>query len=246
LGPQGAAGILPVCDHYSGVKARMVKSLQLQAEMIGEFGVCGFDVTRDCEDGAPIGGEKNQVNRALALANVAQAAIVLIVIGVRRRARGWACAVDAAMAVCPAPDYCTFDKFHHTLVFRAKMGISSACHADGKDPSRCVVAAIRDTLSRQHELQTPSSVWGSARMWSIPLDQIRPIVEAISPSRAELDLAIEIVLRAYAHDRAPLSVGGQLHDHASYRYFWQILERAHQTGVVLPPEATLHFSSSIH
>ena len=43
---------LPVCDHYAGVEARMQKSLELQAGM-GPV----FDVTLDCEDGAPIGGE---------------------------------------------------------------------------------------------------------------------------------------------------------------------------------------------
>ena len=57
LGAQAAAGMLPVCDHYSGVEARMRKSLQLQAEMTEEFGACVFDVTLDCEDGAPVGGE---------------------------------------------------------------------------------------------------------------------------------------------------------------------------------------------
>jgi citrate lyase subunit beta/citryl-CoA lyase len=33
----------------------MRKSLQLQAEMTAEFGTCVFDVTLDCEDGAPVG-----------------------------------------------------------------------------------------------------------------------------------------------------------------------------------------------
>ena len=57
LGAQARTGLLPVCDHYSGVEARMRKSLQLQAEMAAEFGACVFDVTLDCEDGAPVGGE---------------------------------------------------------------------------------------------------------------------------------------------------------------------------------------------
>lgn len=35
----------------------MRKSLALQAEMAEEFGTCVFDVTLDCEDGAPVGGE---------------------------------------------------------------------------------------------------------------------------------------------------------------------------------------------
>ncbi|MFT4268580.1 MAG: aldolase/citrate lyase family protein [Xenophilus sp.] len=57
LGAQAGAVALPVCDHYSGVEARMRKSLALQAEMAAEFGACVFDVTLDCEDGAPVGGE---------------------------------------------------------------------------------------------------------------------------------------------------------------------------------------------
>ena len=43
---------IPVCDHYCGVELRMRKSLELQAEL-GPV----FDITLDCEDGAPIGGE---------------------------------------------------------------------------------------------------------------------------------------------------------------------------------------------
>jgi citrate lyase subunit beta/citryl-CoA lyase len=35
----------------------MKKSVQLQEELTQEFGVCVFDVTLDCEDGAPVGGE---------------------------------------------------------------------------------------------------------------------------------------------------------------------------------------------
>ena len=57
LGAQAGSVQLPVCDHYSGVEARMRKSLQLQADMAQEFGTCVFDVTLDCEDGAPVGGE---------------------------------------------------------------------------------------------------------------------------------------------------------------------------------------------
>ena len=74
LGAQAAAGFLPVCDHYSGVEVRMRKSLQLQAEMIAEFGACVFDVSLDCEDGAPVGGERDHAQMVVALANEAQEA----------------------------------------------------------------------------------------------------------------------------------------------------------------------------
>ncbi len=43
---------LPVCDHYCGTEQRMRKALALQAEL-GPV----FDITLDCEDGAPIGAE---------------------------------------------------------------------------------------------------------------------------------------------------------------------------------------------
>jgi citrate lyase subunit beta/citryl-CoA lyase len=32
-----------------------------------------------------------------------------------------------------------------------------------------------------------------------------------------------------------------LHDRASYRYFWQVIERARRTGQPLPAEVELHF-----
>ncbi|MET0311867.1 MAG: aldolase/citrate lyase family protein, partial [Burkholderiaceae bacterium] len=73
LGAQAQAGSIPVCDHYSGVEARMRKSLQLQAEMTEEFGACVFDVTLDCEDGAPVGGEADHAALVVALATLADA-----------------------------------------------------------------------------------------------------------------------------------------------------------------------------
>jgi len=68
LGAQAAAHALPVCDHYSGVEVRMRKSLQLQAEMTQEFGTCVFDVSLDCEDGAPVGGEADHAELVTELA----------------------------------------------------------------------------------------------------------------------------------------------------------------------------------
>ena len=57
---------LPVCDHYCGTEPRMRKALALQAEL-GPV----FDITLDCEDGAPAGRERGFVvwKRAAALEN---------------------------------------------------------------------------------------------------------------------------------------------------------------------------------
>jgi citrate lyase subunit beta/citryl-CoA lyase len=342
LGAQGAAGLLPVCDHYSGVEARMVKSLQLQAEMMQEFGACVFDVTLDCEDGAPVGGEVDQANMVAALAQSAQAATNSVAnspsrrIGVRLHtvdhpafasdaeiivggaanafsyvmvpkvesvaevdravaAIDAACATagrvdaiplhvliespaavhqafaiaahprvqslsfglmdfvsshagaipSAAMAVRAIHDSLTLDQFHHPLVVRAKAEIASACHAYGKVPSHCVVTEFRDAHLLGLAATMAASALGFTRMWSIHPDQIRPILKAFSPALAEVELAAHIVAAAQAQDWAPISVDGKLHDRASYRYFWQVLERAHQTGCAMPANAQAFFVSPL-
>ena len=51
----------------------MRKSLQLQAEMLQEFGHCVFDVTLDCEDGAPVGQEREHAQLVAQLASNAAA-----------------------------------------------------------------------------------------------------------------------------------------------------------------------------
>jgi citrate lyase subunit beta/citryl-CoA lyase len=61
----------------------MLKSLQLQADMLQEFGACVFDVTLDCEDGAPVGGEVDQAQRVAEMALAAVAASPAARVGVR-------------------------------------------------------------------------------------------------------------------------------------------------------------------
>jgi citrate lyase subunit beta/citryl-CoA lyase len=78
-------------------------------------------------------------------------------------------------------------------------------------------------------------------MWSIHPAQIRPILDAFAPDQAEIESAAKIIEAAAAADWAPISVAGVLHDRASYRYFWQLLERAHQTGRALPDPVRCYF-----
>ncbi len=312
LGAQAGSVQLPVCDHYSGVEARMRKSLQLQAEMTQEFGTCVFDVTLDCEDGAPIGGEAEHAalvtEMALAttdatpdsriavrvhpvdhpsfdadMAHVAGRAgrvlthiMVPKVESVADVDRAQAALINAGAAdlplhvliESPAAVHRAFDiaahprvqsisfglmdfvsahggaipadgmgiqgQFTHPLVLRAKLEIASACHAHGKVPSHCVVTEFKNADAVLMAAQKAAQELGYTRMWSIHPDQIRPILEAMAPSEAQIDQASEIILAAQAAQWAPISHAGQLHDRASYRFFWQLLERAHQTGRPLP------------
>lgn len=327
---------LPVCDHYCGVAARMIKSLALQAEMSEEFGACVFDVTLDCEDGAPVGGEKDHAEMVVALANQALHAskkvatrvavrvhpvdhpafeqdIEIIVGGaanalchvmlpkVERLAdveRAIHCVDRAAaqagrssplplhvliesplaihhafevashprvqslsfglmdfvsahggaipasaMTVQQAAESDGLDQFSHPLVLRAKLALSAACHAYGKVPSHCVVTEFNDTLLLQVAARRASQALGYMRMWSIHPSQIRPILAAFAPEEKEIELAARILAAAVRADWAPISMAGKLHDRASYRYFWQVLERAHQTGQSLPDEIQVYFST---
>ena len=151
-----------------------------------------------------------------------------------------------AMGVRGASDATTLDQFHHPLVVRAKLEIASACHAHGKVPSHCVVTEFRDPAVLQQAARQAARALGYTRMWSIHPDQIRPILQAFAPEPAEVELAADIVTRAQAQAWAPISVGGKLHDRASYRYFWQVLERAHQTGCTLPAHAQAYFPARLH
>ena len=82
---------------------------------------------------------------------------------------------------------------------------------------------------------------GYTRMWSIHPSQIRPIVQAMAPSEKDIEQACEVLLAAQNANWAPISQAGQLHDRASYRFFWHVLERAHATGRAMPTPAQSFF-----
>ena len=132
-------------------------------------------------------------------------------------------------------------QFSHPLVLRAKMEIAAACHAYGKVPAHCVVTEFQDTAALQGAVRQASQLLGYTRMWSIHPAQIRPIVAAFAPARQEVEEAAAILLAAEGQAWAPTSYRGVLHDRASYRYYWQLLERAHRTAVALPHEARQWF-----
>ena len=298
----------------------MRKSLLLQAEMMDEFGACVFDVTLDCEDGAPVGGEADHaalvvalvalasdkarvavrvhaldhpafeadiasiagkvghrlshimvpkvesvvdVNRAVAaLAAVGQMAVPLHVLlespaavhhafeiaahpSVQSISFGLMDFVSSHGGAIPGDAMSGQGQFAHPLVVRAKLEIASSCHAHGKVPSHCVVTEFSDTAAMKAAAQKAAREFGYTRMWSIHPSQIRPILEAFAPSEGEIEGATKIIAAGARSDWAPISFEGQLHDRASYRYYWQVLARAHQTGRVLPAEAQLYFAATL-
>jgi len=317
FGAGDAAPLLPVCDHYCGVEARMRKSLAMQGEM-GPV----FDITFDCEDGAPVGGETEHAHMVAELtmspANLfgrvgarvhpvshpsfaADVATLVARAGTRlaylmvpkpgsasdvaracteiahqRRVHGIARPlpvhvliethgalrevdliaahadveslsfglmdfVSAHRGAIPANAMGAEGQFTHPLVRRAKLAISAACHGHAKTPSHCVVTEFNDLDAVADAATRAAREFGYTRMWSIHPNQIEPIVTAFAPSAAEVDMAIKIIDAAQAAHWAPIRHRDTLHDRASYRYFWQVLERAHRTGQPLPAQAIERF-----
>jgi citrate lyase subunit beta / citryl-CoA lyase len=129
-------------------------------------------------------------------------------------------------------------QFTHPLVVRAKLEVAVACHAHGKVPSHNVTTEIKDTAVVANDASRAAAEFGYTRMWSIHPAQIKPIIKAFSPRSSEVNEAANILNLAKNVQWGPIQVNGRLHDRASYRYFWTVLQRAKLSGLHLPESAT--------
>lgn len=149
--------------------------------------------------------------------------------------------VSAHRGAIPASAMGLPGQFEHPLVRRAKLEIAAAAHGHGKVPSHCVVTEFRDDDALALAVRRAADEFGYTRMWSIHPNQVPVIVDGFAPSAAEVDTATEILLAARDAHWAPISHRDTLHDRASYRYWWQLLERAHRTGQPLAEQARTAF-----
>jgi citrate lyase subunit beta/citryl-CoA lyase len=128
-------------------------------------------------------------------------------------------------------------QFSHPLIVRAKLEMVAACHAYDKVPSHNVTTEIKDSAVVANDAQRAAAEFGFTRMWSIHPDQIKPIVKAFTPRMSEVNEATSILVEAMAADWGPIAQNGRLHDRASYRYYWTVLQRAKLAGLALPDPA---------
>lgn len=134
--------------------------------------------------------------------------------------------VSAHYGAIPADAMRSPGQFTHPLVVRAKLEIAAACHAFGKVPSHNVTTEIRDTAVVGNDAQRAKTEFGYTRMWSIHPEQIKPIIDVMSPDSSEVAKARRILSAAQALDWGPVKIDGELHDRASYRYYWTVMEQA--------------------
>ena len=134
-------------------------------------------------------------------------------------------------------------QFDHALVRRAKAEVAEAALAHGVVPAHGVTRALDQPEVVYSDACRARDELGYLRMWSIHPSQIDPIVRAFSPDATEIDEAARVLVAAQDADWAPLRVDGKLHDRASYRYCWSVLQRAHAAGASLPPNARAFFQA---
>ncbi len=311
---------LPACEHYAGSEKLIGKGLALQ-QTLGPV----FDLTCDCEDGAPAGAERAHAEMVAATVNSADnrfnrvgarihdithphwrddleiivgragrklAYVTFPKVGSRQDAQTMLMALAAVARIngierpIPAhmliethgalreveeiaalPGIETLDfglmdfvsghhgaipssamkspgQFEHPLVARAKCAIAAAALGHGLVPSHNVTTELHDTQAVYQDARRAREQFGYLRMWSIHPNQVQPIVDAMRPQFDEVNEAVAILLAAQAADWGPIRHDGRLHDRASYRYYWELLQRAHTTGMDLPAGVKQQFFSA--
>jgi citrate lyase subunit beta/citryl-CoA lyase len=314
---------LAACEHFAGNEKLLNKAIQIQAEL-SVNGKSIFDITADCEDGAPAGKEREHaemiaglilsgenrfdrigvrihdvrhplwrdeletiISRAgqrvayIVLPKPENAGDVLTQITALDELRNrhgivrdipvhvlietpgalheaWEIArlphvevldfglmdfVSAHHGAIPAAAMRSPGQFDHALVVRAKCAIAAAALGNSVVPSHNVTTEIRDASVVREDARRARQELGFLRMWSIHPNQILPIVEAMRPDFAEVDEASALLIAAQDAVWGPVQQEGKLHDRASYRYYWELLQRAQSTGMNIPADARRRFFS---
>lgn len=308
---------LPPCEHFAGNERQMRKALELQ-QRLGPV----FDLTCDCEDGAPVGSEAAHVEMIAGLvasadnrfgrvgvrvhdpdhpswshdidvllsragerlayltipkvASAARAEAAIGYVGSRILHFGLRRAIPVhvlmethgamhdAWSIAALPWVETLDfglldfvsshggaldesamrspgQFEHRLIIRAKADLAAAALAHGIVPCHAICMDTGDPEAAYRDASRARREYGFLRMVSIHPNQIEPIVRAMTPELSLIGRSADILLAGQAAGWGPIKHDGQMHDRASYRHFWQVLQRARACGAGLPPAAEAAF-----
>ena len=119
--------------------------------------------------------------------------------------------------------------------------VAAAALANGLIPTHNPCLVFDDVSVPREDARIAREEFGFLRMYSIHPAQIKPIVESMRPGADDISRAADILLAAQRADWGPISHRGEMHDRASYRYFWSLLKRARATGAEIPAAADKAF-----
>jgi citrate lyase subunit beta/citryl-CoA lyase len=152
--------------------------------------------------------------------------------------------VSAHHGAIPASAMRSPGQFEHRLLARAKAEVVAAALANGVVPAHNVTLDLKNVETTYNDASRARNEFGFLRMWSIYPTQIQAIVDAMKPNYDEVSDADNILLAAQAVNWGPIQYAGELHDRATYRYFWEILQKAKLTNVAISDEANTAFFSA--
>ncbi len=132
-------------------------------------------------------------------------------------------------------------QFDHPMLARAKTEMVAAALAHGIIPAHNVTLDLKNPYQTYKDAHRARNEFGFLRMWSIYPTQIRAIVDAMAPDFSEVEDAVGILTAAQDAEWGPIQYKGELHDRATYRYYWELLQRAHLTGQPLSDDIKTRF-----
>jgi len=134
-------------------------------------------------------------------------------------------------------------QFEHQTIAHAKARMVNAAMCAGVVPAHNVTLDLKNAYQTYADAYRAKNEFGFLRMWSIYPAQIQPIVDAMKPDFTEVEAGVNILLAAQDADWGPIQYEGELHDRATYRYFWELVQKARVTGLPLPDEAKTRWFS---
>ncbi|HQO15987.1 MAG TPA: aldolase/citrate lyase family protein [Methylotenera sp.] len=149
--------------------------------------------------------------------------------------------VSAHHGAIPASAMRSPGQFEHRLLARAKAEVVAAALANGVVPAHNVTLDLKNVETTLSDASRARNEFGFLRMWSIYPTQIQAIVDAMKPNYDEVIDASNILIAAQDAAWGPIQYAGELHDRATYRYFWEVLQKAKLTNVTIPDEAQKRF-----
>lgn len=149
--------------------------------------------------------------------------------------------VSGYQGAIPASNMRSPGQFEHKLIARAKAELAQAALSNNVIPAHNVTLDLKNPYQTYLDASRARNEFGFMRMWSIYPTQIQSIVDAMKPDFSELEDAQHILIAAQDCDWGPIQYAGELHDRATYRYFWELVQRAHFSGDKLIDEVQKRF-----
>jgi citrate lyase subunit beta/citryl-CoA lyase len=149
--------------------------------------------------------------------------------------------VSGYQGAIPAINMRSPGQFEHKLIARAKTELAQAALSNNVIPAHNVTLDLKNPYQTYLDASRARNEFGFMRMWSIYPTQIQAIVDAMKPDFSELLDAQNILINAQDANWGPIQYAGELHDRATYRYFWELVQRAHFSGSKLMEEVGKRF-----